>query len=150
MAKLDKIEPKIAEALENSGFELYDMKFVNAGKHSVLRIFIEKDGGINVEDCKTASRLASEILDEEDFHSAKYTLEVSSPGIDRPLTTQKDFARAVGKHLRLRVENEKGKAKKVIGKLIKFENDILEIETNKENLNIKFEKILSGKLEIIF
>jgi len=150
MAKLDKIEPVIEKALLDIGLELYEMKFVKAGKHSVLRVFIENDEGITVEDCKRASRAASEILDETDFHSDRYTLEVSSPGIDRPLTTSKDFARVVGKNLRLRVENESGKAGKIIGKLIKFEDDILKIETKKEKLNIKLDKILSGKIEIIF
>ena len=152
MALTDEIEPKITSELLELGLELYELKFVRAGAHSVLRVFIEKEGGILIEDCKKASHKISEYLDEIDFYSGKYNLEVSSPGIDRPLTTQKDFLRVVGKGVKLRVENSGKKAKTVVGTLVKFENDILElkIKKRKDNLSIPFDNVLSGKIEIIF
>ncbi len=150
MANLDTVEPLINEKIESLGLELYEIKFIRAGSHSILRIFIEKDGGIGVDDCESASRAVSEILDEIDFHSGKYTLEVSSPGIDRPLTTEKDFSRMVGKSLKLRVEGEKGRAKTVNGTLTSFDNGILVIKEKKGTIEIPFESVLSGKMNLTF
>ena len=89
----------LAPALEKAGFELIDLKLARYGKSSRLQLFIDTqtDVGVTIDDCAQASRLVDEILESEEFFEGKYNLEVSSPGIDRPLTTERDFRRRIGR-----------------------------------------------------
>ncbi|MFQ5608409.1 MAG: ribosome maturation factor RimP [Candidatus Zixiibacteriota bacterium] len=89
----------LAPALQKAGFELVEIKLAQYGRSSRLRLFIDTqtDAGVSVEDCAQASRLVGEILEAERFFESDYHLEVSSPGIDRPLTTERDFRRRVGR-----------------------------------------------------
>lgn len=81
------------------------IEYVSQGKHSVLRIYIDKEGGILVEDCEAVSRQASAILDVEDPISSEYTLEVSSPGMDRPLFTLEQFASHAGEQVKIKLRS---------------------------------------------
>lgn len=89
----------LAPALKKAGFELVELKLARYGKSSRLQLFIDTqtDVGVTIDDCAQASRLVDEILESEDFFEGKYNLEVSSPGIDRPLTTERDFRRRIGR-----------------------------------------------------
>lgn len=91
----------ISPALEKAGLELVEIKLALYGKSSRLQLFIDTqtDVGVTVEDCAKASRLVDEILESEQFFESKYNLEVSSPGIDRPLTTERDFRRRIGRKI---------------------------------------------------
>jgi len=130
---------------------LYDVRFIRAGVHSTLRIFIEKDGGITVDDCSRASEALSTVLDAADFSGGAYNLEVSSPGIDRPLVTPKDFTRVVGKHVQLRVGKEGEAVKTVIGFLAEVTDVGCVVENGKKvREEIPFGLILSGKIELKF
>jgi ribosome maturation factor RimP len=91
------LEPHLAE----QGYEVVELEYVRQGGTSVLRLFIDKDGGITLDDCAAVSQLVSPILDEADLISASYMLEVSSPGIDRPLRKPVDFERFAGEEIRL-------------------------------------------------
>ncbi|MGL4516530.1 MAG: ribosome maturation factor RimP, partial [Shewanella sp.] len=90
------LESRLVEMLkvpvEALGFQLWGIEYVQAGKHSTLRVFIDGENGINIEDCANASRQVSAVLDVEDPISTEYTLEVSSPGVDRPLFTAEQYA----------------------------------------------------------
>ena len=100
MAKKDyesRTEAMLMPIVETKGFELVDVEWVKEGANWYLRAYIDKENGITVDDCEEVSRALSDLLDEEDFISENYILEVSSPGLDRPLKKEKDFARSIGK-----------------------------------------------------
>ena len=106
MSKKEIYEQKTEEILlpivEKNGFELWDVEYVKEGGNWYLRAYIDKPGGINVEDCEVVSRELSDILDEKDYIDEAYILEVSSPGLGRPLKKEKDFARSIGKEVEIR------------------------------------------------
>ena len=112
-------------AVEDLGCELWGIECQRAGRFMTVRLFIDKDGGVGVDDCADVSRQVSAILDVEDPIADKYNLEVSSPGLDRPLFTLEQFQRYVGEdiavHLRIPVLDRR----KWQGKLEKIENDML-------------------------
>ena len=98
MLKREEIEKRAEELLmpivEENHFELVDIEYVKEGGTKYLRAYIDKPGGIHVDDCETVSRAFSDVLDEKDFIEESYVLEVSSPGLGRPLKKEKDFAKA--------------------------------------------------------
>ena len=106
MAKRETYEQKTEEILlpivEKNGFELVDVEYVKEGGSWYLRAYIDKPGGINVDDCEIVSRELSDILDEKDFIDEAYILEVSSPGLGRPLKKEKDFKRSLGQEVEVR------------------------------------------------
>lgn len=91
------VEAWITPVLEQHQFELVDVEYVREVGVWYLRCYIDKEGGITVDDCEVISRLLGEWLDKEDFIEDSYILEVSSPGLGRPLKKEKDFARSIGK-----------------------------------------------------
>ncbi len=88
--------------MEEYGFELVDVEYVKEGGTWYLRAYIDKPGGISIDDCEAVSRRLSDILDEKDYIEDSYIMEVSSPGLGRPLKKEKDFARSVGKEVEIR------------------------------------------------
>lgn len=88
--------------LESLHIELVEIEFKRTGRNAVLRLFIDKDGGVNLDDCSAVSHELSMILDVEDFIPCEYTLEVSSPGLDRPLKTPADYERFTGRLVKVR------------------------------------------------
>ena len=103
MSIRDQYEQKaeaIAEPIVSSfGFELVDVEYVKEAGTWYLRLYIDKEGGITIDDCEAVSRLFSDKLDEEDFIDDAYVMEVSSPGLGRPLKKEKDFKRSIGKEV---------------------------------------------------
>ncbi len=97
---LEIIEPII----ESEGFELVDLE-IKKGKRWIVRIFIDKVGGVTVEDCARINRYIGDVMDVEDVIFCSYTLEVSSPGLDRPLRKKKDFERFVGKKVKIKTKD---------------------------------------------
>ena len=126
MATLEqKLQEMLQGAVEDLGCGLWWIECQRAGRFMTVRLFIDKDGGVGVDDCADVSRQVSAILDVEDPIADKYNLEVSSPGLDRPLFTLEQFQRYVGEdiavHLRIPVLDRR----KWQGKLEKIENDML-------------------------
>lgn len=99
--KQQLLQAMIIPAIEAVGFELYGLEYLPQGKYSLLRVYIEKPDGVNLDDCELASRQISAILDVENPISGEYNLEVSSPGIERPLFTVKHYQRAIGKPVKV-------------------------------------------------
>jgi ribosome maturation factor RimP len=99
----DKLTDVVASAIEPLGYELVGVEFMSQGRHSTLRVYIDLPDGITLEDCERVSRQLSSVLDVEDPIKGHYTLEVSSPGLDRPLFTAAQFAQFVGRLVRLRL-----------------------------------------------
>ncbi len=98
-----RTEALLLPILENNGFELVDVEFVKEGSSWYLRSYIDKPGGINVDDCEKVSRALEAELDKEDFISEAYILEVSSPGLGRSLKKEKDYIRNEGKEIEIRL-----------------------------------------------
>ncbi len=115
---------------EEFGFELVDVEFLKEGSSHFLRVYLDKPGGINLDDCQLMSQTLSDKLDEKDPISVAYYLEVSSPGLDRPLKTDKDLNRNIGKEVEIKLY-EPSDGKKIL-------EGILE-SYNKEDINIKIE-----------
>ncbi|MDH1102056.1 ribosome maturation factor RimP [Pseudomonas mosselii] len=102
-SKLEQLQALLAPVVEGLGYQCWGIEYVSQGKHSVLRIYIDKEEGILVDDCEAVSRQASAILDVEDPISSEYTLEVSSPGMDRPLFTLEQFAAHAGEQVKIKL-----------------------------------------------
>lgn len=102
-SKLEQLQALLAPVVEALGYQCWGIEFIAQGRHSVLRVFIDHDNGILIEDCEKVSRQLSGVLDVEDPISAEYTLEVSSPGMDRPLFTLEQFAKHVGEQVKIRL-----------------------------------------------
>ncbi len=151
MDKLERIRPLIERKIEQYGLELYDIKYIRAGSRSILRVFIDKESGVTIDDCEMVSNELSMLLDVEEFSQSPYSLEVSSPGVDRPLITTKDFSRAAGRHVKLRVQGEDQKTRTVTGKLLSCDDSRLVLEVNnRERITIDRSTVLSGKVEVTF
>lgn len=150
MCSIELLEPVVEKKLASLGYELYDLKLLKAGSRSILRLFIDKKGGITIDDCQKASNELSVLLDVENFSQKPYTLEVSSPGIDRPLTTEKDFNRAVGNTIQLRLNKSEGKSNTLYGILTACANGNLTVETQKGIQTISIANVSIGKIEVTF
>ena len=95
-SKLEQLQALLAPVVEALGYECWGVEFLSQGRHSLLRVYIDHANGVLVGDCEKVSRQISGVLDVEDPISSEYTLEVSSPGMDRPLFTLEQFARHAG------------------------------------------------------
>ena len=106
MSRREEYEQKTEQLLEpvvsELGFELVDVEYVKEGGNWYLRAYIDKPGGITVDDCEMVSRRLSDILDEQDYIDEAYIMEISSPGLGRPLKKEKDFKRSLGEEVEIR------------------------------------------------
>ena len=128
MIELERIR-EIAEGVASSeGVELVDVELVGRGPGAVLRIFLDKPGGVTTQDCQTVSRQVGVILDVEDVIDARYTLEVSSPGLDRRLTKPADYQRFTGKQVKLQLRNSEGGRRRFQGRLLGCEEGQVKLE----------------------
>ena len=113
-----RAEEMILPLVEAQRFELVDVEYVKEAGNWYLRVYIDKEGGITVDDCELISRAFSDLLDEADFIEDSYILEVSSPGLGRPLKKEKDYARSMGKELEIRTYRPIDKQKEFYGILL--------------------------------
>lgn len=132
MAKRDEYEAKATELImpivQANNYELVDMEYVKEGSSNYLRAYIDKPGGITVDDCEIVSRAFSDKLDEKDFISESYILEVSSPGLGRPFRKDKDFERNIGEEVELKLFKPVEHKKDFVGLLKAFDKDTVTIE----------------------
>ena len=118
-----KTEELLQPLVDAHGFELVDVEYVKEGGSWYLRAYIDKPGGIAINDCELISRALSDKLDEEDYIEDSYILEVSSPGLGRPLKKDKDFQRSIGKEIEVRTFRAIDKQKEFTGILKEFNKD---------------------------
>jgi ribosome maturation factor RimP len=102
-SKLEQLQAMLAPVVEALGYQCWGVEFLSQGKHSLLRIYIDHANGILVEDCERVSRQVSGVLDVEDPISSEYTLEVSSPGMDRPLFRLEQFQAHAGEQVKIKL-----------------------------------------------
>ena len=143
MTKRELYEQKTEEILlpivEENGFELVDVEYVKEGSTWYLRAYIDKPGGINIDDCEVVSRRLSDILDEKDYIDDAYILEVSSPGLGRPLKKEKDFKRSRGEAVEIRTYRMIDKQKEFTGILKDYDEKTVTIEIDDDTTKT-FEK----------
>ena len=118
--------------LDAAGFEFVDLEYVKEGRDFYLRAYIDKEGGININDCEAVSRAFEEKLDEKDLIKDAYILEVSSPGLTRPLKKERDYIRNMGKPVEIRLYSPKNGIREFIGTLRAYDDETVMIETEDE------------------
>lgn len=118
-----KTEKLLLPIMETNGFELVDVEYVKEGSSWYLRAYIDKPGGITIDDCELVSRALSERLDSEDYISEAYILEVSSPGLLRPIKKEKDYQRNLEKQVEIRTYKMIDKKKEFVGTLTAFDKE---------------------------
>ena len=123
-----RTEELLAQILERNQFELVDVEYVKEGTEWYLRAYIDKEGGITVNDCELVAREMNEILDREDYIEGSYIFEVSSPGLGRPLKKEKDYVRSVGKKLEIRTYRAIDREKEFYGILKAYDDTTVTIE----------------------
>ena len=123
-----RAEELLAPIVEQNEFELVDVEYVKEAGNWYLRGYIDKPGGITVNDCETVSRAFSDKLDENDFIEDSYIMEISSPGLDRPLKKEKDFQRNMGKLVEVRTYRPIEKQKEFCGVLTAYDSNSVTID----------------------
>ena len=123
-----KTEQFLLPLLAQHQFELVDVEYVKEAGNWYLRSYIDKPGGITVDDCEVISRLLSEWLDKEDFIEDSYIMEVSSPGLGRPLKKDKDFERSLGEEVEIRLYKPRNRQKEFTGILKAYDKDTVTLE----------------------
>lgn len=154
MSRREEYEKQAEELLlpivEEQGFELVDVEYVKEAGSWYLRGYIDKPGGITVNDCEAVSRIFSDKLDEKDFIEDSYIMEISSPGLDRPLKKEKDFARSVGKSVEIRTYRPIEKQKEFCGVLTAYDSNSVTIEEDGETRTFDKKEIALIRLAIEF
>lgn len=137
MAKREEYESKVEAwllpLLEKYQFELVDVEYVREAGLWYLRAYIDKEGGITVDDCEVVSRELGDWLDREDFIAGSYILEVSSPGLGRPLKKEKDFSRSLGKDVEVRLYRPIERQKEFTGTLKAYDADTVTLSMENES-----------------
>lgn len=127
-----RTEELVQPLLDERNFELWDVEYVKEGQDYFLRIFIDKPGGITIDDCVDISRAMNEILDREDYISDPYTFEVSSPGLGRQIKNDRQMEKSIGEDVEIRTYKAIDKQKQFEGVLVKFDKDTVTIRIDEE------------------
>jgi ribosome maturation factor RimP len=145
----DRLRRLIREVVEGQGYELVDAELKGAGKSSVLRVYIDKPAGITLHDCELVSEQVGTVLDVEDLIPFSYTLEVSSPGLDRKLVKESDYTRFEGKLARIQTRIPLNQQKVFRGRLQGFHDGKVRLELRQGHvLDIPTDVIQEARLEI--
>ena len=147
-----RIEELIQPTVTEMGYELVDVEFVKEGPNWYLRIFIDKEGGVTIDDCEAVSKTLEKIFDEKDPIEQAYFLEISSPGIDRPLKKKEDFIKYNGEMVDVKLYKLYEGSKEYTGKLVGYdENDgTVTIEVDDKNIAFTKKEIAGIRLAVIF
>jgi len=140
-SKHAELEALIAPVAQSFGCELWGLEYLTQGQGVLLRIYIDRESGIGLEDCENVSRQVSAVMDVEDPISSEYTLEVSSPGMDRPLYKLEHYAQFAGSKVKLRLRIAFEGRRKFSGLLKGIEEDEVVLEVDNEEYLLPFELI---------
>jgi ribosome maturation factor RimP len=156
MANLtERLKEKLLPLVKEQNLELVDLEFSSSGFRSILRIYVDKPGGVTIDECVSLSRKVSDFLDMEDFMPHRYNLEVSSPGLDRPLVKREDFIRKVGEKVRVFLKEPVDGKLDLVGEIKKFQEETLYLSTqskggesgeSEEERAVPFGKVLKAKI----
>lgn len=148
------VEELVMPILDEIKLELVDIELKKEGKNWFLRVYIDSEKGVDIEDCGTVSGRLSDRLDETDPIPQAYFLEVSSPGAERPLKKEKDIEKAVGKNIYVTLYEPIEGEKAFEGKLVAFDGNELSIATKQKTrtveVKVSYQKVASARLAVIF
>ncbi len=144
------VESLLQPFLDENSFELVDVEYVKEGSNWFLRVYVDKEGGIDIDDCGRISEFLSEKLDEKDPIPTAYFLEVSSPGAERPLKKVQDYHKAVGQHVFVTTYEPVDGLKEFEGMLLSFDEQTVVVEIGKKKHEIPYNKVASARLAIVF
>ncbi|PWW06436.1 ribosome maturation factor RimP [Paenibacillus cellulosilyticus] len=144
------VEDMVKPFIDENGFELVDVEYVKEGSNYFLRVFVDKEGGIDIDECGRVSEYLSERLDEKDPITEAYFLEVSSPGAERPLKKPEDVHKAVGKHIYVTTYEPIKGHKEFEGLLQSFDGELVKMRVGQSNVEIPYAKVASARLAIVF
>ncbi len=144
---LEAVEAVVSPVLANLGYDLVELSLVVSHGRRTLRVFIDKPGGVNVEDCAIASRAVGPAMDESSLPMGRYFLEVSSPGAERKLRNREDFRHFVGRKALVRLREARDGMNKIEGRIASFSDDVLKLKPEDgEEISVPFEAISSARL----
>ena len=147
MASKEELLSELFEpVIQALGCQLWGVEYTNQGRHSMLRVYLEKDGGVDIDDCAEVSRQVSGILDVEDPIRGEYTLEVSSPGLDRILFNIEQFKEYAGHHVKLRLTESFDDRRNFSGQIKTVENDEVVLIIGDEEYTLPYELIEKASL----
>lgn len=146
MAIVDKVEKLIELPVESLGYELVGVEYIKGGQDTILRIYIDAEQGISIEDCERVSHQVSGVLDVEEPITSAYSLEVSSPGFDRPLFKARDFERFAGSPAKVSLKIPVNGRRNFTGVLQGFDNENILIEVDGEEYELPFTKLAKARL----
>lgn len=148
MSLKDKIEKIVLPLIKEPNLELVDLEIKGKGPTTILKIFVDRSGGITLDECAVLSEKLSFLLDLEDVFPHRYTLEVSSPGLDRPLLTQADFKRKIGENVKVFLKTLVDNKNEIEGRIEDFRDQKLWLRSEGESRAIAFEKIEKARIII--
>jgi len=147
---ISNIKELLEPILFEKRLELFDIEFKSQGQKGVLRVFIDKDEGVTIDDCTVISRELGTLLEVHDVIPGSYTLEISSPGLTRPLKKPSDYIRFKGKTVKIKTIEDIEDKKVFKGKLLDFIDETVSLETNGTNYLIPYNNIEKANLELDF
>ncbi|MFA4992044.1 MAG: ribosome maturation factor RimP [Candidatus Omnitrophota bacterium] len=151
LSMIDKIREIITSALQEEGVELVEIIYRPEAAGKVLRLLVDKDGGITIADCACLNDKISQVLDQADIIQERYSLEVDSPGIDRPFKIKRDYERAKGRYVRVTLKEAVLDKKEYIGILEEILENSIKVSTQKKGiLEIQFDNIVRARQEVAF
>lgn len=142
----DTVRTMVTPLVEHAGFELVDLEYTKEGSDWILRLYIDHENGIDHEACQTVSNLVGDELDKFDPIPQSYLLEVSSPGIERPLKASKDFNRFSGEKIYIKLFAPKNGKKEFTGKLLGMEQEQIALMVNETKLLFNMDEIAKARL----
>ena len=149
--KVTELITQIAQPIvETNGCQLWDVEYVREGAERILRVYIDKEGGVNIEDCEAVARAIDPVLDEKDPIAERYTFEVSSAGLERPLKRPSDFAQFMGSAVLVKLYRPRNGLKEIPGILRGYEDGKVTVEAGKETITFEKSEVALVRLRVEF
>ncbi len=139
------IQALIEPILTERSMEVVELTCRPQGGQLYIRLLVDRVGGVTIQQCAQVNQLISQMLEGANLIEGSYTIEVSSPGLDRPLTSKRDYERAIGEDLRLDVRVEEGRFKELTGMLLAVQHEAVVLKTGTGNITVPFEQIRTAK-----
>ena len=142
----ERVFSLIEPMLEDFGFELVEVEYLTMQGRWILRLYIDKEGGVTIDDCVDVSRDLGDIIDVKEIIDHEYVLEVSSPGLNRPLRKEKDFIKMIGSRIKLKMTRDLNGQKNFTGTLKDYNNRIIFLETDGKLIELSFSDVEKSNL----
>jgi ribosome maturation factor RimP len=142
----EQVAGLVERSLADMGFELVDVEYLSMHGKWILRLYVDKEGGVTLDDCATVSREIGDLIDVKDIIIHEYILEVSSPGLNRPLKKEKDLKDAIGKKIKVKTVTPVEGRRNYIGYLRDFEEGILYMELESGRVHLPWKDVVKANL----